>query len=107
MDQFADFGGVVGAEIWALLEQRLAAFAQILGGVELLLRSPCVGRFTLGFRGGRGVGRVEARWPIEFRRADERGDVAAGFVHIDHVLAFTDVPWDQQIREVLRRTSNR
>jgi len=30
-----------------------------------------------------------------------------GQFHIDHVLAFTDVPWDQQIREVLRRTSNR
>ena len=30
-----------------------------------------------------------------------------GQFHIDHVLAFTDVPWDQQIREVLRRTSGR
>jgi hypothetical protein len=30
-----------------------------------------------------------------------------GQFHIDHVLAFTDVPWDAQIREVLRRTSGR
>jgi len=30
-----------------------------------------------------------------------------GQFHIDHILAFTDVPWDQQIREILRRTSGR
>lgn len=30
-----------------------------------------------------------------------------GQFRIDHVLAFTDVPWDVQIREVLRRTSGR
>lgn len=28
-----------------------------------------------------------------------------GQFRIDHLLAFTDVPWDQQIRELLRRTS--
>ena len=28
-----------------------------------------------------------------------------GQFHIDHVLAFTDVPWDQQIREILRRSA--
>ena len=30
-----------------------------------------------------------------------------GQYHIDHILAFTDVPWDTQIRELLRRTSGR
>lgn len=30
-----------------------------------------------------------------------------GQFHIDHLLAFTDVPWDAQIRELLRRTSGR
>ena len=30
-----------------------------------------------------------------------------GQFRIDHVLAFTDVPWDQQIREVLRRTGGK
>lgn len=28
-----------------------------------------------------------------------------GQFQINHVLAFTDIPWDQQIREILRRTS--
>jgi uncharacterized protein (DUF58 family) len=30
-----------------------------------------------------------------------------GQFRIDHVVAFTDVPWDQQIREVLRRARGR
>jgi hypothetical protein len=30
-----------------------------------------------------------------------------GQFRIDHVVAYTDVPWDQQIREVLRRTSGK
>jgi uncharacterized protein (DUF58 family) len=30
-----------------------------------------------------------------------------GQYHIDHIVAFTDVPWDTQIRELLRRTSGR
>ena len=30
-----------------------------------------------------------------------------GQFRIDHVLAFTDVPWDAQIREVLRRTGGK
>jgi len=47
-------------------------------------------------------------------REDYRQEVSAfldliktrcGQFQIDHVVAFTDVPWDKQIREVLRRTS--
>ena len=30
-----------------------------------------------------------------------------GQFRIDHVLAFTDIPWDEQIREVLRRTAGK
>lgn len=30
-----------------------------------------------------------------------------GQFQIDHVLAMTDVPWDTQIREILRRTGAR
>jgi hypothetical protein len=41
----------------------------------------------------------------EFDAFLEQVRTRCGQFRIDHVLAFTDVPWDEQIREVLRRTS--
>ncbi len=37
----------------------------------------------------------------------EQVKTRCGQFRIDHVLAFTDIPWDEQIREVLRRTSGK
>jgi uncharacterized protein (DUF58 family) len=43
----------------------------------------------------------------EFATFLDQVKTRCGQFRIDHVLAFTDVPWDEQIREVLRRTSTR
>jgi uncharacterized protein (DUF58 family) len=41
----------------------------------------------------------------EFTTFLDQVKTRCGQFRIDHLLAFTDVPWDQQIREVLQRTS--
>jgi uncharacterized protein (DUF58 family) len=48
---------------------------------------------------------IREEYRREFGSFLEQVKSRCGQFRIDHVLAFTDVPWDQQIREVLQRTS--
>jgi uncharacterized protein (DUF58 family) len=43
----------------------------------------------------------------EFATFLDQVKTRCGQFRIDHLLAFTDIPWDQQIREVLSRTTTR
>ena len=50
---------------------------------------------------------IREEYQREFQAFLDFVRLRCGQYHIDHVLAFTDVPWDVQIREMLRRTSGK